>query len=169
MKHLLSLCLSFPLPLLPFHLKAGTLLRPFQRLHLPVAVQVGTEVAVAGDLGAGMVCQQGADKDAERVALPRRAGVLGVAVVVQAALVGDADAVGVVAAGVGAGPLDRACREDGSVTADVEVIADAIKSTEAVGGFQCLPGKGPVLAGGCAVYYNQVNVSHGCVCVGVES
>ena len=70
------------------------------------------------DLGAGVVHQQGADQHAEGVALPLRACVLGVSVMVQTAFVGDADAVGIVATGVGAGPLDRGvwsgfCRRGG--------------------------------------------------------
>lgn len=65
-----------------------------------------------------------------------------------------------VAAGVGAGPLDRAGSQDLSVTADVEMIARAIKSTSAVRGFQSLPGKGTVLARGAAMYHNQINFSH---------
>ena len=76
-----------------------------------------------------IVHQQSADQYAERVALPFRACVFGIPIVVQSAFVGDSDRVGIVAAGVGAGPLDRAGSQDLSVTADVEMIARAIKST----------------------------------------
>ena len=55
---------------------------------------------------------------------------------------------------VGAGPLDRACSQDLSVTADVEMIAGAVKSTSAVRGFQGLTGKGTVLARGAAMYHS---------------
>ena len=74
--------------------------------------------------------------------LPFGARVFGISIVVQSAFVGDSDRVGIVAAGVGAGPLDRACGQDLSVTADVEMIARAVKSTSAVRGFQSLPVKG---------------------------
>ena len=107
-----------------------------------------------------IVHQQSADQYAERVALPFRACVFGIPIVVQSAFVGDSDRVGIVAVGVGAGPLDRACGQDLSVTADVEMIARAIKSTSAVRGFQSLPGKGTVLARGAAMYHNQINFSH---------
>lgn len=70
-----------------------------------------------------------------------------------------------VAAGVGAGPLDRAGSQDLSVTADVEMIARAIKSTSAVRGFQSLSGKGTVLARGAAMYHNQINFSHFFYCL----
>lgn len=89
-----------------------------------------------------IVHQQSADQYAERVALPFRACVFGIPIVVQSTFVGDSDRVGIVAAGVGAGPLDRACGQDLSVTVDVEMIARAIKSTSAVRGFQSLPVKG---------------------------
>ena len=79
---------------------------------------------------------------------------------VQSAFVADADRVSVVVAGVGSGPLDRACCQDASVAADVEVIACAVKSTPAVGGLQGLLGKGTVLARGAAMYHNQIDSSH---------
>lgn len=107
-----------------------------------------------------IVHQQSADQYAERVALPFRACVFGIPIVVQSTFVGDSDRVGIVAAGVGAGPLDRTCGQDLSVTVDVEMIARAIKSTSAVRGFQSLPGKGTVLARGAAMYHNQVDFSH---------
>ena len=52
---------------------------------------------------------------------------------------------------VGTDPLDRACGLDITVTANVEMIADTIKTTEAVGGVQVVLGKGAVLAGGTAM------------------
>ena len=61
------------------------------------------------------------------MALPFGARVFGIPVVVQSAFVGDSYTVGIVAACVGAGPLDRACSQDLSVTADVEMIAGAVK------------------------------------------
>lgn len=148
------------LPLLFFYFKTRALFRPFHRFHLSVVVPVGAEVAMSRHFCFRIVHQQSADQYAERVALPFRACVFGIPIVVQSAFVGDSDRVGIVAAGVGAGPLDRACGQDLSVTADVEMIARAIKSTSAVRGFQSLPGKGTVLARGAAMYHNQVDFSH---------
>ena len=142
------------------YLEARTLLHPLPRLHRSIPVQVGAEVAMSRHFCFRIVHQQSADQYAERVALPFRACVFGIPIVVQSAFVGDSDRVGIVAAGVGAGPLDRACGQDLSVTADVEMIARAIKSTSAVRGFQSLPGKGTVLARGAAMYHNQINFSH---------
>ena len=129
------------LPLLFFHLKTRALFRPFHRFHLSVVVQVGAEVAMSRHFCFRIVHQQSADQYAERVALPFRACVFGIPIVVQSAFVGDSDRVGIVAVGVGAGPLDRACGQDLSVTADVEMIARAIKSTRCAASRAC-PVKG---------------------------
>ena len=51
---------------------------------------------------------------------------------VQAALIANSDAMGIVALRVGTDPLDRACGSDIAVAADVEMIACAIKTTAAV-------------------------------------
>ena len=48
-------------------------------------------------------------------------------------------------------PLDQSGGLDITVTADVEMIAYAIKSAKAVSGFQILFGKGAVLARGAAM------------------
>lgn len=49
---------------------------------------------------------------------------------------------------VGTDPLDRACGLDITVTADEEMIANAIKAAKAVSGVQVVLGKGAVLASG---------------------
>lgn len=154
--HALSPLFSW-LPLLFFYFKTRALFRPFHRFHLSVVVPVGAEVAMSRHFGFRIVHQQSADQYAKRVALPFRACVFGIPIVVQSAFVGDSDRVGIVAAGVGADPLDRACGQDLSVTADVEMIARAIKSTSAVRGFQSLPGKGTVLARVRGVKRNAIN------------
>ena len=109
--HALSPLFSW-LPLLFFHLKTRALFRPFHWFHLSVVVQVGAEVAMSRHFCFRIVHQQSADQYAERVALPFRACVFGIPIVVQSAFVGDSDRVGIVAAGVGAGPLDRAGSQD---------------------------------------------------------
>ena len=52
---------------------------------------------------------------------------------------------------VGTDPLDQSGRLDITVTANVEMIACAIKTAKAVSGFQVLFGKGAVLARGAAM------------------
>ncbi len=88
--------------------------------HLAVAVQVEVQVAVSHEAGVGVVGSEGADEHVQGVTLPGGAGVGGVSVVVQAALVADAYAVGIVAAGVDVRPFNRACGEDFAVAAHVE-------------------------------------------------
>ena len=148
------------LPLLFFYFKTRALFRPFHRFHLSVVVQVGAEVAMSRHFCFRIVHQQSADQYAERVALPFRACDIGIHKKVKSAFIGDTEIMSNVAAGGGAGPRDRAGSQDLSVTADVEMIARAIKSTSAVRGFQSLPGKGTVLARGAAMYHNQINFSH---------
>ena len=67
---------------------------------------------------------------------------------VQSTLVADTNRVSIVPTHVGTDPLDRARGLDVTVTANVEMIANAIKATEAVGGVQVVLGKGMVLTGG---------------------
>lgn len=152
-----SIFLSPPLPL---HLKARTLFRPLHRLHLSIPVQIRAQIAVSYYLCFRIIHQQGTHQYAERVALPFGSCVFWVAIMVQSAFVADSYRVSIVATGVGADPLDRACGQDQAVTADEEMIADAIKSTLAVRGLQGLLGKGAVLARGTTMYHNQVDLSH---------
>ena len=84
----------------------------------------------------------------QRVSLPFRPGILCQSVTVQSTLVADANRVSIVPTHVGTDSLDRACGLDVTVTANVEMIANAIKATEAVGGVQVVLGKGMVLTGG---------------------
>ncbi len=86
----------------------------------PLLFRSGLRSRCPATFASRIVHQQSADQYAERVALPFRACVFGIPIVVQSAFVGDSDRVGIVAAGVGAGPLDRACGQDLSVTADVK-------------------------------------------------
>lgn len=81
------------------------------------------QVAVTDDEGVGIV---GAETLEERLHcgfLGRRAGVGGAPLSVESALVADTDAVGVVAAGVGAGLALGAAGIEHAVTGDVVVIA----------------------------------------------
>ena len=74
---------------------------------------------------------------------------------VQAALIANSDAMGIVALRVGTDPLDRACGSDIAVAADVEMIACAIKTTAAVSGIQVALGKGAVSYTHLDVYKRQ--------------
>lgn len=84
------------LPLLSRHIEAGTCFHPFFRFNLPVAIEVGTKVAMPADAAIRIVQQQGTHQHTQRMALPRGARIGSMPVLVQSALVADADAPGIV-------------------------------------------------------------------------
>ena len=98
-------------PILTFRIEAGTVL-----------VDIG-EVAVAQDDGLGVVLAQRAQQGMQGGLLLGGAGVLGTAVLVQSALVADANRVLVVVAGMGTGEVLVARLVQLAVTLDVVVVA----------------------------------------------
>ena len=139
--------------------EAGTLLYPFLRLDDAVAVQVGAEVAMAADGAPGIENEQLMDEEAQCSALPGCAGVGSGPVGLQAAFVGNADAVGVEAPHMGADSVERAHWEDGAFPGDVEVIAATGETALAVDAVEAFRSKPAVAAGSGAVHYNQVDVA----------
>ena len=83
--------------------------------------------------------------------LPFRPRILRQSVAIQATLIANSYLICIVPTRVGTDPLDQSGGLDITVTADVEMIAYAIKSAKAVSGFQILFGKGAVLARGAAM------------------
>lgn len=142
------------------HVEARALLYPFFRLYLAVAVLVGTEVAMTAEAGVGKLLQQLGGEQAQGGALRRGAGVRGVAPGVQPAFVADADAVGVLAAAVGADDLQRAGAQHGAVLAHVVVIAYAAEAAAAVDGFQLVHRELTVRTGGGTVDDKMSDFSH---------
>jgi len=131
-----------------------------------VAVEVGAEVAMAGEeadgIGSGELVHQGT----QGLFLCGSSGVGGVAVSVKSALVADAYAVGVVALGMGAWRFKGAHRVDGSVLGDVEVVATIAETTLQVVGQQL---GGEVVDrgfGGRAMDYDAIDESHRFYCLG---
>ena len=138
-------------PPLFLHLKARTFLRPLHRFHLPVSIHIRAQIPMSHHPRLRIIHLQRTYQYPQRVSLPFRPGVLCQPVTVQSTLITDTDRVSIVPTRVGTDPLDRACGPDITVTANVEMIANAIKATEAVGGVQVVLGKGAVLAGGTAM------------------
>ena len=91
---------------------------------------------MADDLGIGIVCAEALQQLCHASLLGRSAGVGGMAVAVEAALVADADAVGVVAAGVGARHFLGTAGIDFAVFGDVVVVADGLEASRLVAGFE---------------------------------
>jgi len=77
--------------------------------------------------------------------------------------------VGVVAAGMCSGTFGGAGGEYAAVATDVEVIACAVETALAVGGFQCLLRKGAVFARGAAMDDDQGDCTHGNEEIGVRN
>jgi len=125
-----------------------------------VLVDVG-EVAVAEDAGIGMGFLQATEQAQQGAFLAGRAGVGGIAMLVEASFVADAERVLVVAYGVGADQLFVARLVGPAVACDVVVVAresEAIRVTAD----ECCHGKASVTARGRTVNDNQINVAHDC-------
>ena len=86
--------------------------------------------------------------------LPLSSGILCQPVAIQTTLIAYPDTMSIVALCVGTNPLYRACGPDITVTANEEMIANAIKAAKAVSGVQVVLGKGTVFASGTTMDYN---------------
>jgi len=123
-------------------------------------VDVG-EVAVAEDAGIGMGFSQATEQAQQGAFLAGCAGVGGVAVLVEAALVADAERVLVVAYGMGAHQLLVARLVGPAVAGDVVVVARESEPFRVTADEGC-HGKVLVRARGRTVNDNQINVAHDC-------
>ena len=140
-------------PFIRCHIEAGTLLEPFLRLHGPVPVAVRTEVTMTAHTGDGEILFQGADEGTHGKLLLLGTGVRRMSLFVQAALVGDTDALLIEAAGMGAGLVQRTGAPDEAILADVEMIADAAHALQAMATEQVLLGKVDVRTGGGTMHH----------------
>lgn len=115
-------------------------------------------VAVNGD--DRVLFHQVADELKEGEALGFGAGVGGVAVGIEAADIGDADAVGVVAGAMGTDLFDGTARVDAAVWVDDVMIADVVPSQAFMVAADALHGAGGIGAGGGAVDDDFGDCSH---------
>ena len=125
-----------------------------------VLVDVG-EVAMAEDAGIGMGLLQATEQAQQGAFLFRCAGVCGVAMLVEATFVTDAERVLVVAYGVGTHQLFMSRLVHLTITGDVVVVARESEPFR-VTADECCHGKATVTARGRAVNDNQINVAHDC-------
>ena len=109
---------------------------PFLHVEAGTALAHPGQVAVADDLGIGIVGAEALQQLYHRALLGLGAGVGGMAVAVEAALVADADAVGVVAEGMGTRHLLGTAGIDFAVFGDVVVVADGLEAARLVTGFE---------------------------------
>ena len=138
-------------PFIGGDIEAGALLEPFVGLHYPIAITVGTEVAMTADFRDGKVFLQRADEGTQGVLLLLGSGVGGMTVCVQTAFVGNADAVLIVAEGVCAHHVQRTGTPDVAVLADKEVIANHFHASCTVAAKEVFLGEIGVGPGGGAV------------------
>ena len=138
-------------PFIGGDIEAGALLEPFVGLHYPIAVAVGTEVAMAADVRDGEVFPQGADQGPQGVLLLLGAGVGGLAAGVQTAFVGYADAVLIVAKGVCAHHVQRTGTPNVAVLADKEMIANHFHASRTMTAKEVFLGEVDVCPGGGTV------------------
>ena len=106
------------------------------------------EFTVAHDLGIGVVDLQGTEQGDEGCSLSRGAGVGRSSFFIEASLVTDADAVGIVVTGMHADLVFITGLEDLTILFDVIVVADAFAvETGVVTGFEHLDSETLVAAG----------------------
>ena len=108
-----------------FHIETRTLLQPFMGLHHSIAIGVGTQIAVSAHSGNGKFLLQGTNQCTQGKLLFLGPCVGRMSLGIKASFVSNADAMLVVASGMGTSHLQRSGTPDESVFADVEMITDA--------------------------------------------
>ena len=117
------------------------------------------QVAVTHNLGLWIVGAEALQEIFHTLLLRLGTGVGRLAVLVEAALVADTDAVGVVVAGVGSRLVLGTAGIYHAILRDVIVVADVAEAAGLVAGFQLLHREASVGTGGTAMYHNQVDFS----------
>ena len=110
--------------------------------------------------GIGIVELQRVEQMGHGGLLGRRAGVGRSALLVEASLIADANAVGVVPTGVGTGKALRATGMDDTIARDIIVVANAVEASCLVACLEVLDGVGLVAARGTAVNDDEVDAAH---------
>ena len=118
------------------------------------------QVAVAQDLGIGIIHAQAMQQFLHRHFLCQGTGVGGMAVRVESALIADTYGVGVVVAGMSPSDALRPAGIEGAVLGDVIVIADGVEAAGLMTGFQLFNSEVLVDSRGAAMHHNQIDVSH---------
>ena len=118
------------------------------------------QVAMAQDLGIGIIHAQAMQQFLHRHLLGQGTGVGGMAVRVESALIADTYGVGVVVAGMSPCDALRPAGIEGAVLGDVIVIADGVEAACLMTGFQLFNSEVLVHSRGAAMHHNQIDVSH---------
>ena len=123
------------------------------------------QVSVTYYLSIGIVEDEAVEEVFQRLLLGRRASVGRLAVLVETALVADADAVGVVETGMCSYLILRAAWVDHAILGNVKVVADGTETTCLVAGFQGFYWEVLIHTSGTAMYHDEVDFSwilHNC-------
>ena len=118
------------------------------------------QVAMAQDLGIGIIYAQAMQQFLHRHFLCQGTGVGGIAIRVESALIADTYGVGIVVAGMSPFDALRPAGIEGAVLGDVIVIADGVEAACLMTGFQLLHSEVLVHSRGAAMHHNQIDVSH---------
>ena len=118
------------------------------------------QVAVAQNLGIGIIQAQAMQQFLHRHFPCQGTGVGGMAVRVESALIADTYGVGVVVAGMSPCDALRPAGIEGAVLGDVIVIADGVEAAGLMTGFQLFNSEVLVHSRGAAMHHNQIDVSH---------
>ena len=118
------------------------------------------QVAMAQDLGIGIIHAQAMQQFLHRHFLCQCTSVGGMAVRVESALIADTYGVGVVVAGMSPCDALRPAGIEGAVLGDVIVIADGVEAACLMTGFQLFNSEVLVHSRGAAMHHNQIDVSH---------
>ena len=118
------------------------------------------QVAMAQDLGIGIIHAQAMQQFLHRHFLCQCTSVGGMAVRVESALIADTYGVGVVVAGMSPCDALRPAGIEGAVLGDVIVIADGVEAAGLMTGFQLFNSEVLVHSRGAAMHHNQIDVSH---------
>ena len=118
------------------------------------------EVSVTDNLGFGIVGAEALEKFDHGLLLGWSASVGRIAVLVEAALVANANAVGIVMLGMGTDFALRAAGVDGAIFRNVIVIADGAEASCFMASFKVFDREVAVGSGGRAMNYYKVYSSH---------
>ena len=146
-------------PLIGGHIEAGTLLQPFGGFHHPIAILVGTQIAMSTYPCDREILLQGAYQGSHRVLLLLRPCIGRKALFVQPAFVGDADAVQVVPSSMGTYLFQRSGAPDIAVFADVEVVTHTGHSLGPMTTKQVFLGKIHIYPGSGAMHHDYRDAS----------
>lgn len=118
------------------------------------------ELAVAEDLGIGIIELQGSEQGDKSGTLGRSTGVSGSAFLVEASLVTDTNRVGIVVAGMSSDHLFRTALMELTIASDVVVVATAVPAFGSVHLVEKLERYMLVRAACCTMNYYKINSSH---------